>query len=171
MKKIYFAGKFNLKKDNNLTLAEKLVDDFRSKILGDSKKLTYADGSIKLNDNYTYIGPFYCEQASNGDYTSTDCNVVLNAEYTSLENCDIFFTLFDENFSVGSIVELGWAINMDKDIIIYYKEEDSKYQIKSDYWFAIADAIKRSKKVKVYGFRNKEEIINKIRKDILCYEI
>ncbi len=171
MKKIYFAGKFSLKKDNKLTLAEKLVDDFRSKILGDAKRLTYAEDNIKLNDKYVYSGPFYCEQASNGDYTSTDCNVVLNAEFASLENCDIFFALFDENFSVGTIVELGWAINMNKDIVIYYKEEDSKYQIKSDYWFAIADAIKRSDKVRVFGFRDREEIVGKIRKDVLEYEV
>lgn len=171
MKKIYFAGKFTLEKNDNLSLSEKLVNDFRSIILGDSKKLTYADDNLKLNDKYIYSGPFYCEQASNGDYTSTDCNVVLNEEYKSVSNCDIYFAMFDEHFSVGTIVELGWALNLNKDIIIYYKEELSKYKIKSDYWFAICDAIKRSNKIKVYGYNDRKEAINMIRKDILEYEI
>lgn len=37
MKKIYFAGKFTLEKDDNLSLSEKLVNDFRSIILCDLK--------------------------------------------------------------------------------------------------------------------------------------
>lgn len=171
MKKIYFAGKFNLKKDKSLPLSERLVNDFRSIILGDSKKLTYASDELYLGDKYKYAGPFYCEQASNGDYTSTDCNVVLNAEYASVKDSDIYLALFDENFSVGTIVELGWAIEMDKEIVILYKEEESHYQIKSEYWFAIGDALKRSKKVKVSGFLEIEEAILKIRKLVDGYEI
>ena len=50
MKKIYFAGKFDLIKDKNLPLDERLVNDFRSKILGDSKKLTYAAKDLKLDN-------------------------------------------------------------------------------------------------------------------------
>ena len=142
MKKIYFAGKFTLEKDDNLSLSEKLVNDFRSIILCDSKKLTYATDNLKLNNKYIYSGPFYCEQASNGDYTSTDCNVVLDAEYKSVSDCDVYFAMFDENFSVGTIVELGWALNLDKDIIIYYKEEDSKYRIKSDNFATVYSLIK-----------------------------
>lgn len=167
MKKIYFAGKFNLIKDKSLPLCERLINDFRSIILGDSKKLTYADDNLLLNTNYKYSGPFYCEQASNGDYTSTDCNTVLNAEYESVKNSDIYLALFDENFSVGTIVELGWALNLNKDIVIYYKLEDSSYAIKSEYWFAIADALKRSNKVKLYGFKHMDEVINSIRKEVL----
>lgn len=171
MKKIYFAGKFTIEKDDNLSLPEKLVNDFRSIILGDPKKLTYAHGNLKLNNKYIYSGPFYCEQASNGIYTSTDCNAVLDAEYKSISDCDVYFAMFDEDFSVGTIVELGWALNLDKDIIIYYKEEDSKYRIKSDYWFAIGDAVKRSNKIKVHGYSDKKEVIKKIRESVLEHEI
>lgn len=171
MKKIYFAGKFNLIKDKKKPLSERLVNDFRSIILGDSKKLTYAEDNLKINDQYVYSGPFYCEQASNGDYTSTDCNTVLSVEFDSVKNCDIYFALLDESFSVGTIVELGWALVMNKNIVIYYKEEDSKYQIKSDYWFAIGDAINRSKNIKVSSFKTIEEAISKIRKEVLEYEV
>ena len=163
MKKVYFAGKFNLIKDKKLPLHERLVNDFRAKILEDSMKLTYASSNLYLNDKYQYTGPFYCEQASNGDFTSTDCNVVLNSEYESVSNCDIYLALFDENFSVGTVVELGWAVKMDKEIVIFYKEEDSHYDIKSEYWFAIADALKRSNKVKVYKFNDIESVVNQIK--------
>lgn len=171
MKKIYFAGKFNLDKDKSLSLDKRLREDFRSKILGNAKKLTCSDDNLLLNDKYKYAGPFYCEQASNGDYTSTDCNVVLNEEYKAVSNSDIYIAVFDENFSVGTIVELGWAISQNKKIFIFYKEEDSKYQIKSEYWFAIADALKRGKNVTVYGFDNIGEVLEIIREEVLNNEV
>ncbi len=171
MEKVYFAGKFNLLKNKNQTLEERLVNDYRAYILSSSKKLTYATENLKLDDKYIYKGPFYCEQASNGDFTSTDCNTVINAEYNAIKDCDIYFAFLDENFSVGTIVELGWAINMDKKIIIFYKEEASKYQIKSEYWFAIADAMKRSNKVKVCKIKDTKAVVNKIKEGSAFCEI
>lgn len=171
MEKVYFAGKFNLLKDKTKPLEERLVNDYRSLILSSPKKLTYADKNLELNNRYIYKGPFYCEQASNGDFTSTDCNVVINTEYEAVEDSDIYIALFDENFSVGTIVELGWAINMNKRIIIFYKEEDSRYQIKSEYWFAIADAMKRSNKAKVYKFNDIKEVVNKIKEGSVLNEV
>lgn len=171
MKKIYFASKFNLLKDKKLPLEQRLVNDFRAIILQTPKKLTYADDNLLINNKYVYKGPFYCEQASNGDFTSTDCNVVLEAEYKAVSESDIYFALFDQNFSVGTIVELAWAIAMDKEIIIFYKEEESSYQIKSEYWFAIADAMRRSKNVKVYKFREIKEVIEEIEKGEIFNEI
>ena len=159
MKKVYFAGKFNLIKDKTLTLEERLENDFRSILLGSSRKLIFANDNLKLNELYQYLGPFYCEQASNGDYTSTDCNVVLDKEKKAVEDCDIYLAVFGENFSVGTIVELSWALNLEKEIIILYKEEESAYQIKSDYWFAIADAIKRSKNIKIFKYDNEENLV------------
>ncbi len=171
MKKVYFAGKFSLLKNNNLSLEERLVNDFRAIILGNPKKLTYADENVQVNNKYIYKGPFYCEQASNGDFTSTDCNIVLNSEYKAVSDSDIYCAVFDENFSVGTIVELAWAIDMNKEIIIFYKEEKSHYQIKSEYWFAIADAIKRSNKTKVYMFNNISEVVDKIKEGSIFDEI
>ena len=167
MKKIYFAGKFNLIKDKGLSLSERLVNDFRSLILGDSKLLTYYNDKLIINDKYQYMGPFYCELASNGDFTSTDCNVVIEAEYKSVQESDIYFVVFDQNFSVGSIVELAWAIDMDKEIIIFYQNEESVYQIKSEYWFAIADAMKRSSKVQVFSFDEISAVINYVKEGMI----
>ena len=162
MKKIYFAGKFNLLKDDSLTLQDKLIDDYRSYILGSPQKLAYYNDEIYIKDKIHYLGPFYCEKASNGDFTSTDCKTVLNNERKFVIECDIFFVVFDYSFSVGSIVELGWALNMNKRIIILYREEPTKYSIKSEYWFAIADAMEKSNKLSVYKYSDENELKCKI---------
>lgn len=161
MKKIYFAGKFNKCKQEK-TLEKMLKNDYRSKLLKDAKLLTYYQPDLIVNGKFIYAGPFYCEQASNGDYTSTDCNVVLDAEYNFIKNSDIFVVVLGENFSPGTIVELGWAIQQNKQIIILYKEEPSAYNIKSEYWFAIADAVKRSKNLTIQKYQTEDEIVSLI---------
>ena len=72
----------------------------------------------------------------------------------------MFVVVLGESFSVGSIVELGWALDMNKDIVILYQEEESVYKIKSEYWFAIANALKQSNKVRVYKYQTQAEICN-----------
>jgi len=163
MKKVYFAGKFNLIKGNK-SLEKSLVNDYRSLLLGDSKLMCLYQKSLMLNENYQYLGPFYCEQASQGDFTSTDCNIVLSSEMESVKKCDIFVCVFNESFSVGSIVELGWALNLNKEIVILYKEEaNSKYQIKSEYWFAIADALSKNSNSKVFKYNKNNDIVSILR--------
>ena len=171
MKRIYFAGKFKLNKDASIPLSKRLEQDFRAKVLEDSNKLTYANNNLKLKNGYIYSGPFYCEQASNGDFTSTDCNVVLKAEYEAVSNSDIYLALFDQKFSVGTIVELDWAIEMNKEIIIFYEEEESEHDIKSEYWFAIANALAKSDKVKVYKFNDIHKVVNIIKEGVIFNEI
>ena len=140
MKKIYFAGKF---KFNSKTgeLSERLTDDYRSILLGSSLKLTYPSKNALLQ-NYPihYCGPFYFEQASNGNFTSTDCLTVMKEEMETIQNSEIFCCVFDLNFSVGGVVELIEAAHMKKRIVVFYKNESNNYTIKSDYWFAICKA-------------------------------
>ena len=166
MKKVYIAGKFDIIKSKKLSLSERLVNDFRSMLLKDSSLLTYAQDNLKINDKYIYNGPFYCEQASNGDYTSTDCNIVLENEYLAVMNSDIFIAVFGQSFTVGTIVELDWALNNKKEIIILYCEESSNYTIKSEYWFAIANALKKKKDIRIYTYKEKKELNNVLR-DVL----
>ena len=158
MRKIYFAGKFNKTKEHNLTLEQSLINDYRSKILGNSEALTYYQDRLVVNDKFLYMGPFYCEKASNGDYTSTDCDVVINAEYDAIKNSDMFVVVLGESFSVGSIVELGWALDMNKEIVILYQEEKSDYKIKSEYWFAIANALRKSNQITVRKYQKYAQI-------------
>lgn len=145
MIKIYFAGKFNFLPQGE-NLSQRLVRDFRSILLGDSRKLTFADESVTLqNYSIQYKGPFYCELASNGDYTSTDCEVVVAEETKSIMDADIFCCIFDLDFSVGTIVELIDAAYARKRIVIFFKNESNNYTIKSEYWFAISRAMEISK--------------------------
>ena len=173
MKRIYFAGKFKLNKNKNknVPLSKRLEQDFRAKLLENSEKLTYAVENLRLDNGHIYSGPFYCEQASNGDFTSMDCNAVLNAEHEAVKNSDVYFALFDQKFSVGTIVELDWAIEMDKEIIIFYEEEESEHDIKSEYWFAIANALSKSNKVKVFKFNDINEVVNIIKEGVIFNEI
>ena len=166
MKKIYFAGKFNKIKEPGISLEKSLVNDFRSQLLGSSKLLTHYQDNLIVNNKFQYVGPFYCEQASNGNFTSTDCNEVLNAEYNSILQSNVFVVVLGESFSVGSVVELGWALNSNKKIILLYQEEASNYTIKSEYWFAIADAIKRSNNIIIRKYKNYSEIVSLINQSI-----
>ena len=45
----------------------------------------------------------------------------------------------------------------------FYKEEESSYQIKSDYWFAIADVLKRAKRSQVSMYNDLNNVI-----EIIC---
>lgn len=160
MKKIYFSGKFNRLKDKALTLDQSLAQDYRAKILNDAKLLSVYHKDLNVDNRFIYAGPFYCEQVSSGEYTSTDCNSVLNAEFNAVKNSDIFFAVFDQNFSVGTIVELEWALSFNKEIVILYQEETSSYQIKSEYWFAIADALRQATKIKIYSFHTNQDMLS-----------
>ncbi|MBQ4510410.1 MAG: hypothetical protein II984_06765 [Clostridia bacterium] len=165
MKKIYFAGKFNLIK-KNIPLSDRLISDYRSKLLGDSKKLTYHSNNLALKDyNIIYNGCFYCEQASNGDYTSTDCETVVTEEIKQVLSSDIVCCIFDSNFSVGTVVELIEAAKAKKRIAIFYKNESSSYDIKSEYWFAITRACQIAKEnnsvIEIFSYDNSvENILN-----------
>lgn len=160
MKKIYFSGKFKRLKDKGISLEQSLVNDYRAKILGSAKLLSIYQENLTVDNRFIYAGPFYCEQASNGEYTSTDCVSVLNAELKAVKDCDVFFAVFDENFSVGTIVELEWALMFGKEIVILYQEEESSYQIKSEYWFAIADALRQNPQIKVKSFQSDENMMS-----------
>ena len=157
-KTVYFAGKFALHEDRSLPLHERLTEDYRSKLLGDSKLLVNAAPTLTVLDKFRYGGPFYCEQASNGVFTSTDCLTVLRAERESVEDCDVYVAVFGDSFSVGTVVELGWAIRLDKTILILYKRQKSSYSIASEYWFAIADAMESGKNVTVSSYGEETEI-------------
>jgi hypothetical protein len=166
MKKIYFAGKFNKKKDKSLTLAEQLKNDYRSKLLNSSTSLIKAKPNLKLAENVIYSGPFYCEEASNGDFTSTDCDTVIKEEYKSITSADVIVVVFDKSFSVGTIVELSWGLEQNKEIIIIYKEENINYRIKSEYWFAILNAKLKNPKIQIIPYLHKKELIPLIKKHL-----
>lgn len=169
-KSIYFAGKFRLCPGKQLPLDQRLTEDFRARLLGMPERLVRYDPDLTVMEQFHYAGPFYCEQASEGVYTSTDCVTVLTAERQSVERCDIYVAVFSESFSVGTVVELGWAIELDKTIVILYQPQESSYSIASEYWFAIADALKRGRQVKVATYREDAEIPDLLRSLLTAIE-
>lgn len=169
-KTVYFAGKFTLRGDPNLPLEQRLTEDYRAHLLKDPARLVKYDPSLTVMGSFRYGGPFYCEEASDGVYTSTDCVAVLSAERASVESCDIYVAVFGESFSVGTVVELGWAIELDKKIVILYKQQKSCYSIASEYWFAITYAIQRSNKVMVASYVDESEIPHLLRSQLTATE-
>jgi len=159
MKKVYFAGKFNKSPDFEKDMVKGLKNDFRAILLGDAAKMVYADDNVKINSQYNYVGPFWCERAPDGTVSATDCDTVISGESREVSICDMFVVVFDEGFAPGAIVELGWALNHNKEIYILYKIQDSVHQIKSEHWFAIADAMRRDKNVRVFPYNNSNEVL------------
>lgn len=141
MKRIYFAGKFDLSGAGE-TLADRLRPDYRSALLGDSRLLTHASHDLRLpGRQLIYQGCFYCEEASAGDFTSTDCDAVVRAETAEILDSDVFCCVLDGSFSVGSVVELMDALHAGKRVAIFYQNEATRYAIRSEYWFAITRAM------------------------------
>ena len=166
MKKIYFGGHFKKTKDS-LDVAQMLRNDYRAILLQDAEHMAYYRDNLKINDNYIYAGPFYVEKTEDGQISATDSVVVLTTEYNQVKNCDIFVAVFDECFSAGTVTELAWALNMNKQIYILYKYQESVHDIKSDYWFPIADAMRRNKNTQIFAYSDDTEIINLINQNIL----
>lgn len=159
MKKVYFAGKFNKSAEFVTDMVKGFKNDFRAILLGDAEKMIYADDNVKINSKYSYVGPFWCERTPDGSVSATDCDTVISGESREVSICDMFIVVFDDAFAPGAIVELGWALNHNKEIYILYKIQDSVHQIKSEHWFAITDAIHRNKNVQVFPYKDSKEIL------------
>lgn len=85
-----------------------------------------------------YIGPFYNEKASLRVLTSTDCDKVVSQEKSLIDMCDIFICYLGEELSPGTISEMIYAATIKKEIVIYYKKDNSvEYSLKTDSWFPI----------------------------------
>ena len=92
---------------------------------------------------------------------------MISTEYSQVKSCDIFVVVFDKSLSTGAVTELAWAINHKKQIYILYIKQPSSHDIKSDYWFAIADAMRRNKNTTVIAYETESEIIEIIKQNIL----
>ena len=60
---------------------------------------------------------------------------------------------------------------MNKEIIIFYEEEESKHDIKSEYWFAIANALLKSNRVRVFKFNDINKVVNIIKEGSIFDEV
>ena len=169
MKKVYFAGTFTLKEASSLLLADRLRDDYRALLLGDPHKMINYQPHLLLRIEesfFHYVGPFYCEEAVNGDFSSTDCEIVVRQEYKQVMEADLVVCVFDTWPSVGTVVELEWAIQLNKRIIIIYEIEETEYTLPTGLWFAIQDAMQRAANVIIRNYKERSEVISIIKNEL-----
>lgn len=129
MKKIYIAKRFEFDESHSLKR------DLRSLLLGDesflledhSKTLKFLDGE------YLYTGPFFNEKAAEHDLSASFGRIVVEAEKKSIDECDVFVVIFDNEVSPGSVTELIYAAMSGKTCHIFYQEDGNK----SENWFPI----------------------------------
>lgn len=140
MKKIYIGMKFNRDKTKQ-SLEEQLKNDLRALLLEDVSLLIQPTHATIPNTELIYNGPFYCESAGEqGDVTCTDCNQIVAEELKALDDSDLFLCYLDDTFSTGSIVELMYCATKGIPTIVLYKNQTTKYNINSEYWFALTAA-------------------------------
>ena len=163
MKNVFFAGKFLLQGGDPCPLEQRLAGDYRSLLLGDPAKIVRATDTLWVNPDVHYGGTFYCEQASDGQYSSTDCMVVNQAEFDAVCRCDCVVAVLDQSFSCGTVVEIEWALQHGVPIIIFYRTDALRpYRYKSEYWFVIADAVRRDARTKVFTFTHLSEVVERL---------
>ena len=61
MKKVYLAGKFKKSPEFATDIVKGFQNDFRAILLGDAKKMIYADDNVQINSKYGHI---YCRYKS-----------------------------------------------------------------------------------------------------------
>lgn len=168
-KNVYIASKFN--KVQGSSLKEQLAVDLHTKIVQNFNRaydiVNAVRNGLPLGFGYSYVGPFYCEEASNGVYTSTSCKDVVNKEIQAVSQADKFIVYFDSKYSCGSVVELIYAAmtyGEDKSIdIIYETEPNNDYELKSEHWFAIQSALQLTKaKISIEAVNNEDEALEYI---------
>lgn len=166
--KVYIASRFIKDKlEDRISFAR----DFRVGLIGDEAKFVNANNTSFVR-NWSgkpilqYIGPFYNEKASSGEFTSTDCNAVVNTENMLIERCDIFIAYLDDTISPGGITELIYASILGKRIIIFFKKEhEIDYKLQSSNWYPITFTTLRTQGSEVYEVKDESEIagiLNKI---------
>lgn len=154
--KIYFAGKFDFSTSEEKPY-QQLNNYYQSILLGNSKDLYFTDNLMKLNEYFPkYDDYFNLEKVSNVDNISTDFELIVKEDTKAIMEADIFCCVFDLEFSVETIVKLIEAAFAKKRIVIFYKNEESKYMIKSNYWFAIIRALEICKSnyttIEIFGY-------------------
>ena len=131
MKKVYIAGSFYKNGDS-------LKDDFRTELLGDEKKLwNECEAYVNVfGETMKYVGPFfYYPEREKTMEDLTEQEVVVKQEKEAVKNCDIFVGYLGEKSSHGTVAELMHAVELGKEVYLYYAKKENERDIKSEYWF------------------------------------
>lgn len=148
MKRIYIASRFQF--DDNGTLK----NDFRVHLLGNESFLLedHCKSVIFNNEEYRYAGPFFNEKASEHNLSASFGEIVVDVEKKSIDECDAFIAVFDNEVSPGTITELIYAAMSNKDCYLFYQSSDNK----SENWFPIEFA--KSLGIDVVSYKDIKEV-------------
>lgn len=148
MKRIYIASRFQF--DTNGTLK----NDFRAHILGNESFLLedHCKTIIFNNEKYRYVGPFFNEKAAEHNLSASFGKIVVDAEKKSIDECDTFIAIFDNEVSPGTTTELIYAAMSNKECYLFYQSNDNK----SENWFPIEFA--KSLGIDVVSYKDINEV-------------
>ena len=132
-RKIYFAGKFH--PEEGVPFDRMLLDDYRANMLGldhDQRMMTSGEPT-EFRDGFIYCGSFFLPS----DVDVADTRTIVANDLSSLEASDVVIAVLYEEPSIGTTSELVSAAEKGKDIFIIHPYQETRYKLKSEYWFAI----------------------------------
>lgn len=140
--KVYIASRFICDRDSNGELS--VLRDFRDTLIKEKDSslglLNYSSNAhVSLfGKQYSYVGPFYNEEASKGALTSTDCDTVVKQELKLVDSCDLMVAYMDEKPSLDTVAELMYALSKNKQLLICYEAKlNGDYTMAPNNWFPL----------------------------------
>ncbi len=161
-KHIIFCGGafyFDYRKDGYQDDASK---DYRAKLLGSTEMLLRGNGAkeVIINDNVTYIGPFYFETEN------MKSESIILCEKEMIECCSDAIFLLDNASCPGTIAEIIYANSLNKTLHLFYiqckDDEETESELHTPCWYPIQFCQITNKSTKLYSCANIEDAINKI---------
>jgi len=132
-RKIYFAGKFQ--PESGVPFERMLLNDYRANMLGlDHDQSVMTSGVLtEVADGFLYCGSFFLKD----DVDVADTRTIVANDLASLEESDAVIAVLYDEPSIGTTSELVSAAGNGKDIFIIHPYQETRYKLKSEYWFAI----------------------------------
>lgn len=137
---------------------ESARDDFRARLLGDVEKLLQKSDGVQINDNVTYIGPFYYETK---DMCDRD---IVATEVDMIHRCTDAVFLLDDGLCPGTIGEMVFAAGLSKNVHVFYvvHEEETESELMSPCWHPMILSMLINKNAHVAMCKDMEEAVERI---------
>ena len=137
---------------------ESAKGDFRARLLGDVEKLLQKSDGIQINDNVTYIGPFYYETK---DMCDRD---IVETEVDMIRRCTDAVFLLDDGLFPGTIGEMVYASGLSKNVHVFYvvHEEETESGLMSPCWHPMILSLLINKNAHVTMCKDMDEAVERI---------
>ena len=132
MEKLYCGGHFHFDYQNG-DYVQKASEDYQAVFLGDVNTLLRGSGTIKLNDKYSYIGPYSFESNEMID------KEIVKTEMRMIEDSTLDVFLLEDGLCPGPVCEMVYASTLHKQMIIVYIRDDRETEssLKCPCWYPI----------------------------------